>query len=70
MKKTVAAAAAIIALITLLAFVYLRIGTTAAEKGVEVMKESQGSVEQAKRSVEELNRSTEETKKALERMGK
>jgi Sec-independent protein translocase protein TatA len=57
-----------IAILALIVFGYLRIGQKAGTTATEVMKESQGQVDNAKQAVEELNKSTQATDKALEQV--
>ena len=65
MKKGIGLAA-ILSIIVLLVFLYLRIGSKATEEAVSGMKESQGQIDDAKRAVDALNASSEETRKAIE----
>jgi hypothetical protein len=65
MKKGIGFAA-ILAIIVLLVFVYLRIGSKATHEAVSGMKESQAQIDDAKRAVDALNASSDEAKKAIE----
>jgi hypothetical protein len=67
MKKGIGILIAV-AIIALLAFWYLHIGQKVGNAATDVMKESQGQVDNAKQAVEEMNKSTRETEKALEQM--
>jgi hypothetical protein len=65
MKKGIGFAA-ILSIIVLLVFLYLRIGSKATEEAVSGMQESQGQIDDAKRAVDAINASSDETKKAIE----
>jgi methyl-accepting chemotaxis protein len=69
MKKMIIAGA-IAAVLVLITLIYLRIGSTAAEKGTEMMEQSQGTIDQARQAMDALNESVEESKKAIEQAGK
>jgi hypothetical protein len=65
MKKGIGFAA-ILSIIVLLVFLYLRIGSKATEEAVSGMQESQGQINDAKQAVDAMNASSDETKKAIE----
>jgi hypothetical protein len=65
MKKGIGFAA-ILSIIVLLVFLYLRIGSKATEEAVSGMQESQGQIDDAKQAVDAMNASSDETKKAIE----
>jgi hypothetical protein len=65
MKKTIGFIA-ILSVIILLVFFYLRIGEKAGTEAAAGMKESQGQIDDAKRAVDAMNASSDETKKAIE----
>jgi hypothetical protein len=65
MKKGIGFAA-ILSIIVLLVFLYLRIGSKATEEAVSGMQESQGQIDDAKQAVDAMNASGDETKKAIE----
>jgi hypothetical protein len=65
MKKTMGFIAVLFVII-ILVFFYLRIGEKAGTEAAAGMKESQGQIDEAKRAVDALNASSDETQKAIE----
>jgi hypothetical protein len=65
MKKTMGFIA-LLFVILLLVFFYLRIGEKASTEAAAGMQESQGQINDAKQAVDAMNASIEATKKAIE----